>query len=407
MRYSMHAVSTLVVWLAPCLAVGVDQKPVDTLAAIKKDHEAAQVEFRNGRKPGMTDAEQKTVREHYRTLIGDLCRRALALVESHPDNTEAVDALLWAHSQASRNRLPELYSAVYDAMAKHYLDSDAILRVCSLAFYDILESPHPEAFLRTAVERSNNVSVRGVCCLSLGRFEQDLAKVVRDLNDPVRGEIVGNNLEHSRPGVTVRLRALDPEKLERESTRFLERTIKEFGGVQPLGDSSVRLGERAAGEIFQKKHLAVGRIAPDIEGEDIDGKPMRLSDFRGKVVVISFWATWCGPCMTLVPDEKALIERMKGRPFVLIGVNGDDNRERVKAVSAEKGINWRSFWSASRLQGIPLQWGVSSWPTIFVIDRSGVIRDNGLVYFHELHRSAKPNQMIESLVAEAEQASKR
>jgi thiol-disulfide isomerase/thioredoxin len=241
----------------------------------------------------------------------------------------------------------------------------------------------------------------------LGRFEQDLAKVVRDLNDPVRGKIVGNNLEHSRPGVTARLRALDPEKLDREATRFLERTIKEFGGVQPLGKASFRLSERAAGEIFQMKHLAVGRIAPDIEGEDIDGKPMRLSDFRGKVVVISFWATWCGPCMTLVPDEKALIERMKGRPFMLIGVNGDDNRERVKAVSAEKGINWRSFWSGSRIQGIPLQWGVSAWPAIFVIDRSGVIRDNGLVYFHELHRSATPNRMIETLVVEAEQASKR
>ena len=125
------------------------------------------------------------------------------------------------------------------------------------------------------------------------------------------------------------------------------------------------------------------------------------------MVVISFWATWCGPCMRLVPHDKALVEKMKGRPFVLVGVNGDDDRERAKAVSAKEGINWRSFWSGSARQGIPLEWGVSSWPTIFVIDGNGVIRDNGLVFRHEVDRSATPNKMIETLVEEAEASSKR
>ena len=108
-----------------------------------------------------------------------------------------------------------------------------------------------------------------------------------------------------------------------------------------------------------------------------------------------------------MPHEKALVERMKGRPFVLIGVNGDDDREKAKAVSAREGVNWRSFWPGGAKQGIPLEWGVSGWPTVYVIDANGVIRDNGLVYFEEIYGSKTPDKMIESLVAEAEKASKR
>ena len=123
--------------------------------------------------------------------------------------------------------------------------------------------------------------------------------------------------------------------------------------------------------------------------------------------MVSFWATWCGPCMELVPHEKALVERMKGRPFVLIGVNGDNDREKAKTVSAKEGINWRSFWTGGARQGIPVQWGVSVWPSVYVIDANGVIRDDGLVYFDELYEGKTPDKVIESLVAEAEKASKR
>jgi hypothetical protein len=111
--------------------------------------------------------------------------------------------------------------------------------------------------------------------------------------------------------------------------------------------------------------------------------------------------------MQLVPYEKALVERMKGRPFVLIGVNGDNDREKAKRVSAKEGVNWRSFWPGGAKRGIPLEWGVSFWPTVYMIDANGVIRDNGLVYFEELYQSKTPDKAIENLVAEAEKATKR
>src|SRR5262249_43343478 len=127
------------------------------------------------------------------------------------------------------------------------------------------------------------------------------------------------------------------------------------------------------------------------------------------VVLVSFWATWCGPCMGLVPHEKALVEKMKGRPFALVGVNGDDDREKAKSISAREGIRWRSFWNGGPARGIPTQWGVGGWPAVYVIDADGVIRDNGLAYFHDVYRSQTPDKTIEALVTEAEQetASKR
>ena len=123
--------------------------------------------------------------------------------------------------------------------------------------------------------------------------------------------------------------------------------------------------------------------------------------------MVSFWATWCRPCIELVPLEKALVESMKDRPFVLIGVNGDNDREQAKTFSAKRGVNWRSFWPGGSKQSIPLEWGVSSWPTVYVIDANGVIRDNGLVYFDEIYGRGTPDKLIESLVAELEKATKQ
>ncbi len=411
MRLLLLAVWVLAVLVSPSLSAAADEKPEETLASLKKEEEGAREELESRRKPGTTDAEQKEALYRYYETVADLGRRAMAVVKRRPDAPDAVEALIWACKVGTEGNA-ELAGIVYDFVAGHYLDSDAILPLCRTAWGDAVKSPQVETCLRAAVERSKNPKVRALCCFSLGRCYQELATAARDLNDPVRREIREWILDRLGPVVIRRLRSLDPEKLTREAEACFDRTIKEFGDQQPMGTFFPPLGDQAEGMLFLLHHLGIGCTAPEIEGEDIDGKPMKLSDYRGKVVMVSFWATWCIPCMEQVPHEKALVERMKGRPFVLIGVNGDNDREKAKAVSAREGVNWRSFWPGGAKRGTPLEWGVSLWPTVYVIDANGVIRDDGLVYFKEIYGrktpdNKTPDKMIESLVAEVEKATKR
>ena len=410
MRLTPLAVWVLAVLISPSLSAA-DEKPEEALASLKKEEEGARKELESRRKPGTTEAEKKKALDRYYETATDLGRRALAVVKKHPDAPDAVEALIWARKVGAEGNA-EFAGVVYDFVVEHYLDSDVIPPFFRLAWNDAVKSPQVETCLRAAVERSKNPKVRALCCFSLGRSYQELATAVRDLNDPARREIREEILDRFGPVVIRRLRSLDPAKLTREAEACFDRTIKEFGDQQPLGTFFPPLGEQAEGMLFLLRHLGSACTVPEIEGEDIDGKPMKLSDYRGKVVMVSFWATWCIPCMEQVPREKALVERMKGRPFVLIGVNGDADREKAKAVSAKEGVNWRSFWPGGSKQGTPLEWGVSSWPTVFVIDANGVIRDDGLVYFDEIHGRKAPDnkthdKMIESLVAEVEKAKKR
>ncbi len=400
MRLAKHVGGLLATLLAAPFAGGADSKPAEILAGLKKEIEVAWEGLEHGRKPGTSEAEQKVAIDRYCQQAAALARRALALAKAHPDAPEAPEALAWIHDGglgAYSARTDAECDASLDLMAERYLDREAILPVCRIASAYAGPTAHAEAFLRAAIARSPNPKVRALSCFSLGRHQHGLARLVRSIDDPIRGKSIQSRLG---PEAIRRLRELDPEALNREAGALYDRTIKEFAGLQPMGKDFPPLGEQAEGALFRLQHLEFGCTVPEIEAEDIDGTPMKLSDFRGKVVVISFWATWCGPCMGMVPDEKALVERMKGRPFVLIGVNGDEDRAKAKEVSANQGINWRSFWGSGPNGPIPLKWGVNSWPTVYVVDAAGVIRNDSL-------RGPDLDKAVEALVAEAESAAKK
>ena len=120
--------------------------------------------------------------------------------------------------------------------------------------------------------------------------------------------------------------------------------------------------------------IPIGQVAPDIVGEDLDGVPFKLSDYRGKVVVVVFWGSWCPPCRAMFPDERALVARLEGKPFVLLGVNSDPNREIIKNYARTKNLTWRMWWDGDVPGAIVQQYRVLSWPTIYVLDHHGVVR---------------------------------
>ena len=158
----------------------------------------------------------------------------------------------------------------------------------------------------------------------------------------------------------------DGIKFSRQAEDLFEQIISKYKDVKEAFDA-------AEGELFVLKNLSIGKVAPDIEGYDSDGKKFKLSDYRGKVVVLDFWALWCERCMGLVPSERELAKRLEGKPFAIIGVDCDESKEDLKKGEKDHGITWRSFHDG-RQGPIGDKWRIAALPAIFVLDSKGVIR---------------------------------
>jgi thiol-disulfide isomerase/thioredoxin len=144
------------------------------------------------------------------------------------------------------------------------------------------------------------------------------------------------------------------------------------------------------------------RMAPEISGPDIDGKEMALSEFRGKVVVLSFWGKFCPPCRDLFPHERSLVTKYKGRPFVLVGVNGDSDKEDPKNLQADGTVTWRSWFLKQNqvfARTVSLDYDLEYFPTICLIDAKGQI-----IKRYVGKPPAEFDELIEKLVKETEQS---
>jgi peroxiredoxin len=99
----------------------------------------------------------------------------------------------------------------------------------------------------------------------------------------------------------------------------------------------------------------------------------------------------------MYPHERSLVEKLKDKPFALIGVNSDTDKKKLKERMEKEKITWRSFWNGPEGTGGPIskKWNVHGWPTIYVLDHKGVIRYKNV-------RDEKMEKAVEELLKEAE-----
>ncbi len=123
------------------------------------------------------------------------------------------------------------------------------------------------------------------------------------------------------------------------------------------------------------------REAPEFSLSTLDGSPVRLSDYRGKVVLLHFWATWCPPCTAAMPHEKELQEKYGEEGFVVLGMNMDRELEDVEAFLRENPVNYPVVLvdeGTRKAYG-----GVSTLPLTVLVDRDGTIRKKKMGFVPE------------------------
>ncbi|MSP70701.1 MAG: TlpA family protein disulfide reductase [Myxococcales bacterium] len=112
--------------------------------------------------------------------------------------------------------------------------------------------------------------------------------------------------------------------------------------------------------------------APDFTVTRKDGSSLRLSELRGKVVFVNFWATWCAPCRQEIPDLEKLSESLKNVPFEIVAVSGDDSWEEITSFFGEKQT--RMIVGLDKSRTIARQFGTEKFPETYVVDRHGRLR---------------------------------
>lgn len=112
--------------------------------------------------------------------------------------------------------------------------------------------------------------------------------------------------------------------------------------------------------------------APALELKDVAGRIHRLADYRGKVVLVNFWATWCEPCRDEMPSIAKLKERLEDRPFTVLAVNVDEPEARIAKFLSTMPLDFPVLVDAARVA--TRRWNVRVLPASFVIDPDGRVR---------------------------------
>jgi peroxiredoxin len=117
--------------------------------------------------------------------------------------------------------------------------------------------------------------------------------------------------------------------------------------------------------------LVPGKEFPDFKATDVNGKPASLARLKGKVVLIDFWATWCGPCVGEIPHIKAAYKKYQKKGFEVIGISGDRQKSTLEGFIKSNEIPWQQVFDDGGT--INMTYGVTSIPTTYLVDGEGKI----------------------------------
>jgi hypothetical protein len=281
--------------LAPLLASGAPQgeaqpaqetqaKPSDAarsarLDAVLKELDDATKAFRAAVAAAKTDEERRAIKGPDPAAY---VPRVWEIVRESPRDATALTALTWlieeSRSETDRDQ-------AIAAIAKDHLESPSLASLCStLGENQQIGTDLLELLVTSNPDR--NVKGRALYAIASHRLES--ARTARRLKgEPAEG--IETYKKFLGPTRTAELLRLDPAEADTEAAGYLERVIREFGDVKARNTT---LESLATADLRELRELTVGKVAPEIAAEDLDGVAFRLSDYRGKVVLLDFWGNW-------------------------------------------------------------------------------------------------------------------
>jgi peroxiredoxin len=176
---------------------------------------------------------------------------------------------------------------------------------------------------------------------------------------------------------------------------LLEQLVKDYSDVPSFRGT---VGSDAKSLLFRMRNLVVGKLAPDFRCTDVAGREVKLSNLKGRVVVLDFWYVACGPCRAQFPHLRQIVERHADKPLTLVGISEDEDRSVWEAFLKNENLPWAQWYSGPK--GVVADWSITVFPTCYVIDAKGVIRFVN-------PRGEDLDKALDSLVAEASQKAPR
>jgi peroxiredoxin len=123
-----------------------------------------------------------------------------------------------------------------------------------------------------------------------------------------------------------------------------------------------------------KRAVLEGAKFPDFEEKDVDGKPLSAAKYKGKVVLIDFWATWCMPCVQELPNVRKVYEDYHAKGFEIIGISLDSDQKKLRAFTKDQKMTWQQYYDGKGWENkLAVQYGVHAIPATYLIDGEGKV----------------------------------
>jgi thiol-disulfide isomerase/thioredoxin len=338
----------------------IPNKPADPKKSRAEQLSELQQDFRKAFQGIVTEwraAKDDEARNKALAKVDPFLERAYKLVEESPKDDVSLNTLLF-----TMQTKPVPPDKTIDLLAEHQINNSMLAP--HLLQFAGQNTPAIQKLVKAA-EKSTSKENKGAVALAKGNQKAGAA-------DSATGEIA--------------------EKLSKEAEDLLVSAVKEFGDVKIGGQNIAKMAEKT---LFTVRNLGIGKTAPEVVSKDLDGKETKLSSYKGKVVVLDIWATWCGPCRAMIPHERDMVEKLKDKPFTFISISADDEVKTLKEFLEKEKMPWVHWWEGRHEGGILNDWNVQFFPTVYVLDAKGVIRFKNV-------RGKQLEDAVETLVKETE-----